>query len=847
MGGRGRGNDDDGGVVVVDGFVAILRQLGDLAQLAAEVFQGMHDQVMALSTRRRQLALRLNHLDHAAPPAVAAPQDSSSSFFCHKDYYLFVASNIDRVHWRANLILKQGLVAGGNNSLPTIIFDRIHRCRGPPNLSLLDKYDADGEGACLKRYTNPSFFTSHSACSTKLIHQRIHMAKQPPKLLLETKPTFQCSDSDNSRPQKASQCSDSMPEMDASHGFLSMFRQLKYRQTNGSPMPQMHNFQNETSSSELNISSNCSPESSIKVTQDIGASTTGTDSVSEERNLELERTSSFEAWLSPNAHNIQHDQIAEEMPHYSCNNNNGFVNHVTPNDAIGATNNGNCKDDSNTYKKAVRSKYRGGMEFIASRVSSFPRKLFRKKQDPHPLSVADSFRNMTSKILELKCNNIRDNDSNGMGSINREELLASENGEHPSPDAPFRHVSTERRYMHATRSSSEDVPALAEVASDEKSKQEHSDDASEASYDKLLDEELHQSVVRQERNGSPVPQVCSTTRFSQLEREGPGKDMVPPLPPMQWLSSIKVHSGSRVASSPRLKTLRPQSPAVPNHAAGRSYSHPVRKQLETDNVQARGHFGILASHAEIAQTSASDIKSAADISIRNGICRYGFPGKDSEEINHQEKDIIQPSEGEILKTTEEVCEPTVQSDESPPEQHSEIQPQREEIHQTGNGDSDCNNKNNLRATTEEPIYSNGPQIDVHNSLDHPTDRESNTNVHVESVFFSAVEQLTKMNPPPVPRPKYSILQVGVQDRSTVRTAPGLIYPSRRLSGEIRKLPEQINAKSCDLKPALERGSNVTVDHRNTKVATILQRVDHIRQAHAENYDIDSEVSWSDSD
>ncbi|EEE67864.1 hypothetical protein OsJ_25675 [Oryza sativa Japonica Group] len=663
MGGRGRGNDDDGGVVVVDGFVAILRQLGDLAQLAAEVFQGMHDQVMALSTRRRQLALRLNHLDHAAPPAVAAPQDSSSSFFCHKDYYLFVASNIGRVHWRANLILKQGLVAGGNNSLPTIIFDRIHRCRGPPNLSLLDK-----------------------------------------------------------------------PEMDASHGFLSMFRQLKYRQTNGSPMPQMHNFQNETSSSELNISSNCSPESSIKVTQDIGASTTGTDSVSEERNLELERTSSFEAWLSPNAHNIQHDQIAEEMPHYSCNNNNGFVNHVTPNDAIGATNNGNCKDDSNTYKKAVRSKYRGGMEFIASRVSSFPRKLFRKKQDPHPLSVADSFRNMTSKILELKCNNIRDNDSNGMGSINREELLASENGEHPSPDAPFRHVSTERRYMHATRASSEDVPALAEVASDKKSKQEHSDDASEASYDKLLDEELHQSVVRQERNGSPVPQVCSTTRFSQLEREGPGKDMVPPLPPMQWLSSIKVHSGSRVASSPRLKTLRPQSPAVPNHAAGRSYSHPVRKQLETDNVQARGHFGILASHAEIAQTSASDIKSAAVISIRNGICRYGFPGKDSEEINHQEKDIIQPSEGEILKTTEEV-----------------------------------------------------------------------------------------------------------------RTAPGLIYPSRRLSGEIRKLPEQINAKSCDLKPALERGSNVTVDHRNTKVATILQRVDHIRQAHAENYDIDSEVSWSDSD
>lgn len=34
MGGRGRGNDDDGGVVVV----AILRQLGDLAQYVLVFF-----------------------------------------------------------------------------------------------------------------------------------------------------------------------------------------------------------------------------------------------------------------------------------------------------------------------------------------------------------------------------------------------------------------------------------------------------------------------------------------------------------------------------------------------------------------------------------------------------------------------------------------------------------------------------------------------------------------------------------------------------------------------------------------------------------------------------------------
>ncbi|KAF0908585.1 hypothetical protein E2562_026633 [Oryza meyeriana var. granulata] len=853
--------------VEVEGFVAILRHLGDLAQLAAEVFQGMHDQAMAVSARARQLALRLDHLD-AASSSTKLSQDYSS--FCREHHCLFLASNIDRVHWRANLMLKRGIVgvAGGNNKmLPSFIFERFQRCRGPPKLSLLDKYDADGEGACLKRYTNPSFFKSASACSTN------QMAKAPPNK--ETKPTFQCSDSDNSNPPKASQCGDSVPEIDASQGFLTVYRQLKYRQANGSLMPQMHNFQNDATP-EVSISSNRSTESSIKVTEDI---TLGTDSVSEERSCELERTSSFEAWLSPNAHILQHDQVAEEMSHYTCN--NRFVSHVTPNDAIAATKRDYCKEHSSTYKKAVskRSKYKGGMEFITARVSSFPRKLFTKKQDPQPLSVADSFRNMTSKILELKCNNVRDNDSNDMGPNNREdhdgkrlemtravnvaspsfqeELLAGVSDEPSSPEALF-HVSAEHRYMHATKASFEGVPALAEVASDQKRTectQEQSDDACEASYDTLLDEEeLHQSVVHPERNVSSVPKPSSTRSIAQEECEGPRKDMVPPLPPMQWLSSVKVHSGSKVAS-PKLRTPRPQSPAV-NRSAGSNYVHPVKEQLETDIIQARSHYSILASHTEIAQTPASDVKSAAN---RDGIRRDGFAEKDSEEKHHQEKGVVKPSEGEVLKTMK-VGEPTVNSDEARPEHaeikpdsHAETQSPREEKHQISNGDSDCN-KHDLRLSTEkrsescEDLYRmgkeisathiNASQVDVQNSLDHPTDEERNTNVHAESVFFSAVEQLTKMNPPPVPRPKYSLLQV--------RTPPGLIYPSRKLSGDISKLPEPINAKSYDLKPALGRGSNV-VDHSNTKVATILQRVDHIRQAQADNCDVDSEVSWSDSD
>ncbi|XP_040382214.1 protein SCAR1-like isoform X2 [Oryza brachyantha] len=786
---------------VAEGFVRILRQLGDLAQLAAEVFQGLHDQAMAVSARGRHLALRLNHLDHKHPHHY-----HSGFFSSHKHHCLFVASNLHRVQWRANLVLKRGVVAGENNSgMPGFMCDHIERCRGPPKLSLLDKYDADGEGACLKRYTNSSFYS-----------QRLKETETSVEVQ-ETSPTFKCSEDSRPPTPKAAQCSDSMPEIHASQGFLSIFRQLKYRHANGSLRPQMHSFQNEATP-EVNMSSNRSTESTIKETEDI---TVGTASVSEEGNGELERTSSFEAWLSPNAHILQKDQmIAEEMSHYTCN--NGFVSHVTQNDAIAAT--ADFKEDSNTYRKksvSKRSKYKGGMEFIASRVRSrFPRKLFSKKQDPRPLSVADSFRNMTSKILELKCSNIQDKDSDELRPNNRDGSKCLEKT-HP--------------VNLASPSFQEELLA---VASDEKiteCTQEHFDDAS-------LCEDLHQSIVHRERNGSPVPKPCSTTSITQEDSpdptagnascsEGPREDMVPPLPPIQWLSSVKVRSGSRV-TSPKLKTIRPQSPA------GSNYVHPVKEQLETDII--RCHYSVLASHMEAP--AASDVEYTAD-NISN---RDGIPENDSGEIHDQEKDMVQPSDDM------ESCDPTEHSDEVRPELEIKLDPyaamqsHQEEIQQTGNGDSDCNKKpsesfQDLYRMGKETsaTQSNGPQVD--NSLNHHTDEEHDTNVHPESVFSSAAEQLTKMNPPPVPRPKYSLLQV--------RTAPGLIYPSRKLSGEISKLPEQINDKPCNLKPVLGRGSNVTVDHSSAKVASILQRVDNIRQDRADNHEMssDSEVSWSDSD
>ncbi|KAL5197322.1 hypothetical protein ABZP36_000834 [Zizania latifolia] len=877
---RGGNEIDDG----VTGFVGILRQLGDLAQLAADVFQGLHDEAMATSQRGHHLALRLKRLDQHLP---ALHKDYSVCSCSHKklEHCLFVASNIDRVQWRANVLLKRGVVAGG--IIPGFIFESIHRCRGPPQLSLLDKFDPHGEGACLKRYTDPSFFRSHSACSTKLIQQRIQTAKTPPKMLVsflqEPRPTFQCSD--NSRLPKAAQYSGTMycntfflpvfsphcfpdaqlraisfrPEICASaQGSLSMFQQLKCRQANGSLRPRTHSFQSEASS-EVSIPSTGSPEPNTKAVTKYITVCGGTASVSEERSCELERTSSFEAWLSPNAPILRHDENEiteeeEEAPlRYTCN--NGLVVHARAN----ASNMANCKKDSNSYsyKKAVskRSRYRGGVELIASRVS---RLLFGKRQDP--LAAADSFRYIPAKVHELKYDAIRDNDSYELEpNANREGDIAP-----PSPDALF-HVLTDHRYVHTTKASSEDVPAaLAEAASVSlPGTTEQSDDPYEACYDALLDEVLRQPIAHEEHNGSSVHKPCSTRSITQEhfgpdERhvlspsmpsstsvlpgnvcsEGAAKDVVPPpppIPPMQWLS-VKAHSGSTAT----------------NHAAGSNclLPDPVIKQLETEIVQE----SILASHTEIARPSASDVKYTVDISNRDRICGHEFPEKDSEEIHHQDSFrncAFQPSEAL----------------------------------QTGNGDSDCNGKHKL--STEKlgesyrdlyrmgevisATHSNEPQVDAQNSLDHHIEEERNSNVHVESVFFSAVQQLTNMNPPSVPRPKYSLLEVGFQDRSTlcfflvflsatardlytlttkclqVRTTPGLIYPSRKLSGQKSILVEEMNDKSYSLKPVPGSGSNVTVDHRNSKVATIMQRADHMRQARADNNDIDTEDSWSDSE
>ncbi|XP_024017875.1 protein SCAR2 isoform X1 [Morus notabilis] len=140
--------------VAMAGLVGVLRQLGDLAEFAAEIFHDLHEEVMATATRGHGLMARVQQLEAEFPPIEKAllSQTNLSSFFYNAG-----------VDWHPNLRSEQNLIACGD--LPRFVMDSYEEARGPPRLFLLDKFDVAGAGACLKRYTDPSFFKVDAASS----------------------------------------------------------------------------------------------------------------------------------------------------------------------------------------------------------------------------------------------------------------------------------------------------------------------------------------------------------------------------------------------------------------------------------------------------------------------------------------------------------------------------------------------------------------------------------------------------------------------------------------------------------------------------------------------------------
>ncbi|XP_058200680.1 protein SCAR3 isoform X2 [Rhododendron vialii] len=147
--------------VAVSGLVGILRQLGDLAEFAAEVFHGLQEQVIYTSSRSHRLMTRLQCIESALPPLEKA-------ILAQKSHLHFAYTNGSV--WHPRLQNEQNHFIVGD--LPQCIMDSYEECRDPPRLQLLDKFDTGGPGSCLKRYSDPTFFRRASASSGEATVER---------------------------------------------------------------------------------------------------------------------------------------------------------------------------------------------------------------------------------------------------------------------------------------------------------------------------------------------------------------------------------------------------------------------------------------------------------------------------------------------------------------------------------------------------------------------------------------------------------------------------------------------------------------------------------------------------
>uniref|UniRef100_A0A1J3DHM7 Protein SCAR n=1 Tax=Noccaea caerulescens TaxID=107243 RepID=A0A1J3DHM7_NOCCA len=138
--------------VAVSGLVGILRQLGDLAEFAAEIFHGIQEEVMATASRSNQLKIRLQHIEATVPPLEKAMLAQTTHI-----HFAYTGG----LEWHPRIPNQQNHLI--YDDLPRLIMDPYEECRDPPRLHLLDKFDINGPGSCLKRYSDPTYFRRASS------------------------------------------------------------------------------------------------------------------------------------------------------------------------------------------------------------------------------------------------------------------------------------------------------------------------------------------------------------------------------------------------------------------------------------------------------------------------------------------------------------------------------------------------------------------------------------------------------------------------------------------------------------------------------------------------------------
>ncbi|GFP91714.1 protein scar3 [Phtheirospermum japonicum] len=157
--------------VAVAGLVGVLRQLGDLAEFAAEVFHGLQEEVMRTSSRSHKLVARVQRIETALSPLEKALLAQRS----HLHFAYTAGSN-----WHARIKCEQNHFV--YSDVPQFIMDSYDDSRGPPSLHLLDRFDTGGPGSCVKRYSDPTFFKRASVASGEASAERTSKDKKGRKI-----------------------------------------------------------------------------------------------------------------------------------------------------------------------------------------------------------------------------------------------------------------------------------------------------------------------------------------------------------------------------------------------------------------------------------------------------------------------------------------------------------------------------------------------------------------------------------------------------------------------------------------------------------------------------------------
>ncbi|CAL9235476.1 unnamed protein product [Arabidopsis halleri] len=133
--------------VAVSGLIGILRQLGDLTEFAAEIFHGIQEEVMITASRSNKLKMRLKQIEAKVPTI-------QKTVLAQTNHIHFAYTGGLDWHPRIPNVQNHFIY----DDLPPFIMAPYEDCREPPRLHLLDKFDINGPGSCLKRYSDPTHF-----------------------------------------------------------------------------------------------------------------------------------------------------------------------------------------------------------------------------------------------------------------------------------------------------------------------------------------------------------------------------------------------------------------------------------------------------------------------------------------------------------------------------------------------------------------------------------------------------------------------------------------------------------------------------------------------------------------